>query len=193
MKNPLKNYLTKSEQSVLLFLIIVGFIGMSLQSSGLLENDAKSVDSLNIEHNYQIKYDLKTVTTEELITVPGIGIKGAADIIEYRNKFGFEFKEDLKKIKGIGDKTYAKMECYFYDFKKKDKVKSQNKNEKININTADETELMKLKGIGPKKAQLILERREILGRFTSFDDLLEVKGIGKKTLEKIKKSITLGD
>ena len=55
----------------------------------------------------------------------------------------------------------------------------------ININTADaETIASNLKGIGLKKAQAIIEYRESYGPFHDVEELLEVKGIGKSTLEK---------
>ncbi len=54
--------------------------------------------------------------------------------------------------------------------------------DKIEINTATQEELEKLIGIGPVKAKAIIKARP----FSSLDDLLRVKGIGEKTLEKIK-------
>jgi len=52
----------------------------------------------------------------------------------------------------------------------------------IDINRASVEELSSLKGIGSKKAQAIIEYREIYGKFSSVDDLLNVKGIGEKVL-----------
>lgn len=56
----------------------------------------------------------------------------------------------------------------------------------ININMAKSEELQKLPRIGPAIAKRIIEYRERTGRFKSIDELLNVKGIGKKTLENIK-------
>ena len=61
---------------------------------------------------------------------------------------------------------------------------------KININKADKDTLMKIKGLGPTKAQNIIDYREKFGPFKSYEDLLKVKGIGEKTLELIKPFIT---
>lgn len=61
----------------------------------------------------------------------------------------------------------------------------------ININLSSTTELTRLPGIGEAYAQRIIEYRETNGNFTSVDDLVNVKGIGKRTLEKIKPYITL--
>ena len=59
----------------------------------------------------------------------------------------------------------------------------------ININTADSQTLQQLKGIGPTKANAIIEYREKHGPFQSADDLVNVKGIGKKTVDKIRDEV----
>ncbi len=57
--------------------------------------------------------------------------------------------------------------------------------EKVNLNTADASELMKLPGIGEKRAKEIINLREQKGRFTSKEEILEISGISEKLLEKI--------
>nr|WP_245202366.1 helix-hairpin-helix domain-containing protein [Jeotgalicoccus pinnipedialis] len=64
---------------------------------------------------------------------------------------------------------------------------------KVNVNTANEAELMTLNGIGEKKAQTILAYREENGLFMKMEDLLNIPGIGEKTLENLKPYITIGD
>ena len=61
---------------------------------------------------------------------------------------------------------------------------------RININTATWQELQTLRGIGPALAQRIVEYRQTSGGFSTVDDLTNVKGIGEKTLEKIRDSVT---
>ena len=61
----------------------------------------------------------------------------------------------------------------------------------INVNTATAEELMMLNGIGEVKAQAIIDYREEHGRFSNVDELINVKGIGEKTLEKIRSSVTV--
>lgn len=56
----------------------------------------------------------------------------------------------------------------------------------ININTADKKMLTELPGVGPKTADAILKYRKANGKFKSANDLLNVKGIGEKTLKKMK-------
>jgi comEA protein len=56
---------------------------------------------------------------------------------------------------------------------------------KINLNQADKLELLRLAGIGPKKASAIIDYRLLHGPFKSIDDLTKVKGFTKKILAKI--------
>jgi len=62
---------------------------------------------------------------------------------------------------------------------------------KIDINNADEEMLTNLPGIGPRTATRITDYREQNGPFKSVDDLLNIKGIGPKVLEKIKPFATV--
>ena len=62
---------------------------------------------------------------------------------------------------------------------------------KININSASQSELESLTGIGPSKANSIINYREDNGGFNSIEDLTNVSGIGIKTLENIKNNITV--
>jgi comEA protein len=55
----------------------------------------------------------------------------------------------------------------------------------IKLNSAVESDLVKIKGIGPVLAERIVVYRESNGKFTKIDELTRVKGIGPKTLEKI--------
>ena len=62
----------------------------------------------------------------------------------------------------------------------------------VNLNSADATTLAKeLDGIGPAKAQAIVEYRQKNGPFRSPEDLLKVEGIGPKVLEQNKGNIRL--
>jgi len=59
----------------------------------------------------------------------------------------------------------------------------------IMINSAEIKELDALDGVGPVLAQRIIDFRKANGIFKNYDDLLKVKGIGPKKLEKIRKQI----
>lgn len=60
---------------------------------------------------------------------------------------------------------------------------------KININTAGESEIDTLPGIGPAKARAIIQYRTENGPFQTVDDLEKVPGIGPKTLEDIRDKV----
>ena len=61
----------------------------------------------------------------------------------------------------------------------------------VNINTANVEELQQLKGIGAKKAAEIVAYREAHGEFKNVDELTNVKGIGKATLEKLRQELVV--
>lgn len=62
----------------------------------------------------------------------------------------------------------------------------------VNINTASKSELMSLKGIGEATANKIIEYRKN-NKFNKLEDLKNVKGIGDKKFEAIKKDIVIND
>lgn len=61
----------------------------------------------------------------------------------------------------------------------------------INLNSATKDELVALPGIGPSKAQAILDHRKAHGPFKSIEELKDVKGIGAKRFEKLKGELTV--
>ena len=62
----------------------------------------------------------------------------------------------------------------------------------VNINTANSEELQLVPGIGPATAEKILQMRKSYGAFKSVDDLVAIRGIGKKRLDKMRKYLTVG-
>lgn len=62
----------------------------------------------------------------------------------------------------------------------------------VDINTADAKALEKLAGIGPAKAQAIIEYRTKNGPFTKLEDMGKVPGIGAKTVEALRTDATVG-
>lgn len=61
----------------------------------------------------------------------------------------------------------------------------------VNINTANENELMSIPGIGPAKATAIIQYRDEHGLFSAPESLMDVSGIGQKTFEKLAHQITV--
>jgi competence ComEA-like helix-hairpin-helix protein len=62
---------------------------------------------------------------------------------------------------------------------------------KVNINTADIDELLRLRGVGIKTAEDIVSYRQKNGPFRSAESLIKIKGIGGKRLEKFREQIEL--
>jgi len=151
--------------------------------------------------------DINTASSSELTELPGIGPTKADAIVEYRKNSGpFKNVDDLANVKGIGAKTVDKLRSKATVGgggkaavnKAPDMVDpSSVPQEKgggdglININTASAEELTALPGIGKAKAEQIVEYRTTNGRFQSVDDLANVKGIGVKSVDKMRSKITV--
>lgn len=61
----------------------------------------------------------------------------------------------------------------------------------VAINSASQAELETLPGIGPVKARAIMDYRSAHGGFKSVEELVEVKGIGPKTMDKLRPRVKL--
>lgn len=76
--------------------------------------------------------------------------------------------------------------------KAENKVNSESSAEKsscINLNTASVEKLQQLRGVGPKMAERIIAHRKRFGSFKRINDLMNVKGIGAKTLAKFREKV----
>ena len=113
---------------------------------------------------------------------------------------GSRLYDDFKPVTSIEKESFEKKARLAYDTSKRKGLNSSESStendskpqtEIININTAKKQNLVKLPKIGPVTAERIIRFRDDYGPFKSIDDLLKVKGIGPKTLEKLKLQITL--
>ena len=144
--------------------------------------------------------DINTANATELTKFNGVGPATAKKIIAYRDANGlFASCDDLINVKGIGQKTLEKIkpDCSIGeetgDAKKPSKAPEKDTESKkgaIDINTADAAALKNFDGVGPATAKKIIAYRDANGPFASCDDLKNVKGIGQKTLDKIKPMCT---
>ena len=99
-------------------------------------------------------------------------------------------------MKIITDKIINKFKLYLYEEEKssiKDEgQKSSSKiNSKVNINTATQTELETLPGIGPSLALKIINYRKENGKFSNIEEIKNVSGIGDSKYEKLKNYILI--
>jgi competence protein ComEA len=62
---------------------------------------------------------------------------------------------------------------------------------RVILNAASETELTKLPGIGPSRARAIVALRQHLKKFRAVEDLLRIKGIGRKMLRRLRPNVVL--
>ena len=112
--------LSKAEGAIILLAaVMLAFVtGWALRGTGqsgpvLVETQRSLGDvTLSLEAPSptpkQAKVDINTATLDELMTLPGIGEKRAADIIAEREENGpYRFPEDLARVSGIGETTVA--------------------------------------------------------------------------------------
>lgn len=128
----------------------------------------------------------------------------AERLLKYRSKVkAFEIKSDLKKVYGIEDEFYSKLESYIL-LPEKLAEKSITKNEnfkktenpilatsKLDINLADSIQFEKIYGIGSKLASRIIKYRNKLGGFVSTNQLEEVYGLDSAVIQEITKKMEI--
>ena len=149
--------------------------------------EVQRVVSDSVSKPIAVRLDLNTAPAKELEILPGIGARTAEQITAYRDSAGaFVFLDDLGNIKGISRRTLENI-APFVNLK----FKPFEPAAKVNLNTADQAALEALPGIGPGTASDIIEYRVAHGPFKQAEDIMNVKGIGRKTFEKIRDLITV--
>ena len=117
----------------------------------------------------------------------GIKVYNQKNLYEGFNPISIEEKEDFKQIAETAfSKSNDESQKLTADLNSSLPEKDYKPTvEIININTAQKQDLIQLPNVGVVTAERIMRYREDFGSFKSADDLLKVKGIGPKTLEKI--------
>lgn len=130
----------------------------------------------------------------------GLSPKVASNILKYRNKGGyFKTKESFSKVYGISATKFKQLESFIVieekSVAKKDTIISVKPEIKadvyVELNSADTTELMKVKGIGRGYARSIVRFRKSLGGYISVEQLKEIYGMTPENYEKIQKYCTV--
>ena len=126
-----------------------------------LKNDA---DISNINLAYKLEDGMK-------ITIPTIDQKGENSNNENREIENDKTSQYITQYSGVNED---------------EKSKEDQSITKININTATQTQLETLPGIGPSTALKIIKYREEKGCFSSIDEIKEINGIGEAKFNNIK-------
>jgi len=178
-----------NERKILTFVLIMVFLGLGVKYLQLIADDNVFEGTLNEVSDNLTPVDIRTANSEELQSLPRIGPKMAERILAYRAEHEFECIEDLVNVKGIGEITLEKISPYLVKFGESAEQieikESIGKDSLFDINTAKLEDFIRLPGIGPVKAQRIIDRRSDIGKFNNVNELIDVKGIGEKTLAKI--------
>lgn len=145
-------------------------------------------------------FDPNKVNQEQLMKL-GFNEKTAVTFIKFRNKGAiFRNKDDLKKVYGVTETLYLKLEPYIL-IEKKQEIKNaetkhlQNASAKIStveLNTIDSAGLLPLPGIGSGFAKKIIKYRGLLGGYYKTEQLKEVYGFSD-SLYRIIKSYVKAD
>ena len=151
---------------------------------------------------YAYRVDLNRASRAELLQLPGVG-PNLAERIEGRRPF--QSVDQVVEVPGIGPATLERLRPFVRVQDEptaestkpapstgKAKSKKATPGEPIDINRAAATELQRLPGIGPKRAQAIIDERN-KRPFQSVDELRRVRGIGAKTLESLRPFVTVGN
>ncbi len=146
--------------------------------------------------------DLNSAGEDRLAAIPGIGPALARRILDHRADYGqFPSVDALRLVRGIGPATLERIRPFLVVEDPEEAAPApaparfvrgaRPDGVKVNINAASAEDLQTLPGIGPVLSSRIIEARA-KGRFSSVDDLRKVKGIGPKTLEKLRPHAEVG-
>lgn len=139
--------------------------------------------SKNHKKDLDIIIDLNTASREDLQKLDGIGKVYAGRIYEYGKSLGgYTEIEQLKEVKGIGEKRYEKI---FYNIR----LKTKNIR-KININTFNEQELSRHPYIDRNMAEQIVDYRKRKGRYNNVSEIRKVRCISEEKYRKLKPYLT---
>jgi competence protein ComEA len=138
------------------------------------------------------KIDLDRAAADELARLPRIGPALALRIVTYRDIHGpFGGLEALDGVPGVGPGTLAALGPHAIFSGPSSKPRSSSDPALVSLNTATAEALAQLPGIGPARAQAILEDRRRRGPYRRLEDLTRVRGIGPGTIARLRGRVRL--
>ena len=154
--------------------------------------NATPPEKIDVAKNEIVVYVSGQVKTPAVVTLEDNGNLRLVDAV---NAVGglteFADTEIINLAEHLSDGQHVHIPTKEIYFRELPAQSSKNQGDTININSADEKELQKIKGIGPSLAGRIIEYRTNNGAFKSVEEIKKVRGIGEKTFEKMKDQITV--
>lgn len=186
--------------------VIAGVLLLLVGVGGLLPKKEEAVEETEAVVTTVLAEQTEVSTTQE--TVIFVDIKGAVkNPGVYQMKVGDRVKDALEAAGGLTEEADSqkvnlakrledqmvivvpKVGEESEEIPTGETRKEATKEGKVNINTATVEELKTLKGVGEKKAEAIIEYRKKNGSFQTKEDLMKVRGIGKKLFESFQERI----
>lgn len=186
--------------------VVGGILLILVGVGGLFSQKEESVEEIEAVVTTVLAEKTEVSTTQE--TVIFVDIKGAVkNPGVYQMKVGDRVKDALEAAGGLTDEADSqkvnlakrledqmaivvpKVGEEAEEIPAGETRKEATKEGKVNINTATVEELKTLKGVGEKKAEAIIEYRKKNGSFQTKEDLMKVRGIGKKLFESFQERI----
>lgn len=186
--------------------VIGGILLILVGVGGLFSKKEESVEETTVVETTMLAEKSEVSTTQE--TVIFVDIKGAVkNPGVYQMKVGDRVKDALEAAGGLTEEADSqkvnlakrledqmvivvpKVGEESEEIPTGETRKEATKEGKVNINTATVEELKTLKGVGEKKAEAIIEYRKKNGSFQTKEDLMKVRGIGKKLFESFQERI----
>ena len=186
--------------------VIGGVLLLLVGVGGLFSKKEEAVEEVTVVETTVLAEKTEVSTTQEAVIF--VDIKGAVkNPGVYQMKSGDRVKDALDAAGGLTDEADSQKvnlaqrvedQMVIVVPKVGEEVteipagvtsKEAAKDGKVNINTATVEELKTLKGVGEKKAEAIIEYRKKNGSFQTKEDLMKVRGIGKKLFESFQERI----
>ena len=186
--------------------VIGGVLLLLVGAGGLFSKKEEAVEELAVVETTALAEKTEVSTTQEAVIF--VDIKGAVkNPGVYQMKAGDRVKDALDAAGGLTDEADSQKVNLAQRVEDQMVIvvpkvgeeateipvggtsKEAAKDGKVNINTATVEELKTLKGVGEKKAEAIIEYRKKNGSFQTKEDLMKVRGIGKKLFESFQERI----